>query len=38
MAQRVCVVVSAAEREELAAIASDRNQPRRYVERAQSGS
>ena len=35
MAQRVCVIVSAAEREELAAIAADRNRPRKHIERAQ---
>ena len=34
MAQQVCVVVSAAEREQLAAIAADRNRPRKHVERA----
>ena len=34
MAQQVCVVVSAAEREQLAAIATDRNRPRKQVERA----
>jgi transposase len=34
MAQRVCVVLSAAEREQLAAIAADRNWPRKHVERA----
>ena len=34
MAQRVCVVLSAAEREQLAAIAADRNRPRKHVERA----
>src|ERR1700756_5312830 len=34
MAQRVCVVLSAAEREQLAAIAADRNRPRKHLERA----
>ena len=34
MAQPVCVVVSAAERAQLAAIAADRNRPRKHVERA----
>src|SRR5205814_10467741 len=34
MAQQVCVVLSAAERERLAAIAADRNRPRKHVERA----
>ena len=34
MAQRVCVVLSSAEREQLAAIAADRNRPRKRVERA----
>src|SRR5215472_18267741 len=34
MAQTVCVVVSAAEGEQLAAIAADRNRPRKHVERA----
>src|SRR5205085_7498957 len=34
MAQRVCVVLSSAEREQLAAIAADRNRPRKHVERA----
>src|SRR5947209_11805508 len=34
MAQQVCVVVSTAEREQLAAIAADRNRPRKHVERA----
>ena len=34
MAQRVCVVLSAAEREQLATIAADRNRPRKHVERA----
>jgi len=34
MAQRVCVVLSAAEREQLAAIVADRNPPRKHVERA----
>ena len=35
MAQQVCVVLSSAEREQLAAIAADRNRPRKHVERAQ---
>src|SRR5215472_11875557 len=35
MAQQVCVVLSAAEREQLAAIAADRNRPRKPIERAQ---
>ena len=34
MAQQECLVVSAAEREQLAAIAGDRNRPRKLVERA----
>lgn len=34
VAQTVCVVVNAAEREQLAAIAADRNRPRKHVERA----
>ena len=34
MAQRVCVVLSAAEREQLSAIAADRNRPQKHVERA----
>jgi transposase len=34
MAQRVCVVVNAAEREQLTAIVADRNRPRKRVERA----
>ena len=34
MAQQVCVVLSTAEREQLAAIAADRNRPRKPVERA----
>src|SRR5437016_1061661 len=34
MAQTVCVVLSSAEREQLAAIAADRNRPRKHVERA----
>ena len=34
MAQQVCVVVSTAEREQLAAIAADRNRPRKHLERA----
>jgi hypothetical protein len=33
MAQQVCVVLSTAEREQLAAIAADRNRPRKHVER-----
>src|SRR6516165_4556859 len=33
MAQQVCVVLSTAERERLAAIAADRNRPRKHVER-----
>ena len=33
MAQRVCVVLSAAERGQLATIAADRNRPRKHVER-----
>ena len=33
MAQTVCVVVNAAEREQLAAIVADRNRPRKHVER-----
>src|SRR6201993_1147409 len=35
MAQQVCVVLSAAERDQLAAIAADRNLPRKHIERAQ---
>src|SRR5215471_2311365 len=35
MAQQVCVVLSAAEREQLVAIAADRNRPRKHIERAQ---
>ena len=35
MAQQVCVVLSAAERKQLAAIAADRNRPRKHIERAQ---
>ena len=35
MAQQVCVVLSAAEREQLAAISAERNRPRKHVERAQ---
>ena len=35
MAQQVCVVLSAAEREQLTAIAADRNRPRKHIERAQ---
>src|SRR5438132_1407708 len=34
MAQEVCVVLSAAEREQLTAIAANRNRPRKHVERA----
>ena len=34
MAQSVCVVVNAADRERLAAIVADRNRPRKHVERA----
>src|SRR5438045_9364290 len=34
MAQQVCVVLSSAEREQLAAIAADRHRPREHVERA----
>ncbi len=34
MAQRVCVIVSAAQRERVAAIGADRKQPRKHVERA----
>ena len=34
MAQTVCVVLGAAEREQLAAIVADRNRPRKHVERA----
>jgi hypothetical protein len=34
MAQQVCVVLSVAERQQLAAIAADRNRPRKHVERA----
>src|SRR4029077_8310855 len=34
MAQQVCVVLSAAEREQLAASAAARNRPRKHVERA----
>jgi hypothetical protein len=34
MARTVCVVVEAADREGLAAIVPDRNQPREHVERA----
>jgi hypothetical protein len=34
MAQRVCVVLSAAEREQLVATVADRNRPRKHVERA----
>ena len=35
MAQQVCVVLSVAEREQLAAISADRNRPRKHIERAQ---
>src|SRR5262245_18519561 len=35
MAQQVCVVLSAAEREQLAAISADQNRPRKHLERAQ---
>ena len=31
MAQQICVVLSAAEREQLAVIAADRNRPRKHV-------
>ncbi len=34
MAQQMCVVLNAAEREQLAAIAADRNRPRKHIERA----
>jgi transposase len=34
MAQQVCVILSAAEREQLAVITADRNRPRKHVERA----
>src|SRR3989440_8201808 len=34
MAQQVCVVLSSAEREQLAAIAADRDRPRKHAERA----
>ena len=34
MAQTVCVVLNAADRSRLEAIASDRNRPRKYVDRA----
>src|SRR5215469_11462339 len=34
MAQTACVIVSAADRERLQAIISDRNQPRKHMERA----
>src|SRR5260370_41623869 len=34
MAQQVCVVLSTAEREQLAAIAADPNRPRKHIERA----
>src|SRR4051812_27231983 len=34
MAQQVCVVLSAADREQLARVAADRNRPRKHVERA----
>ena len=35
MAQTVCVILSAADRERLTAISADRNRPRKHVERAQ---
>src|SRR5262249_36336548 len=34
MAQQVCVVLNAVEREQLATVAADRNRPRKHVERA----
>ena len=34
MSQQVCVVLRAAEREQLAAISADRNRPRKHIERA----
>ena len=34
MAQTVCVIVSAADRERLQALIGDRNQPRKHLERA----
>jgi len=34
MAQQVCVVLSAADREQLAMVAADRNRPRKHLERA----
>jgi predicted transcriptional regulator len=34
MAQTVCVLLSASDRKRLEAIASDRNRPRKYIERA----
>jgi hypothetical protein len=34
MAQQVCVVLRVAERQQLAAIAADRNRPRKHAERA----
>ena len=34
MAQQVCVILSTAEREQLAVIGADRNRPRKHVERA----
>src|SRR4051795_5961725 len=34
MAQQICVALSAVEREQLTAIAADRNRPRKHVERA----
>jgi hypothetical protein len=37
MAQSVCVIVSAADRERLQAIAGERNRPRKHVERARPG-
>jgi hypothetical protein len=38
MAQTVCVVLSAAAREQLSAIVADRNRPRKHVEPARIGS
>jgi len=35
MAQPVCVLLSASDRQRLAAIVADRNRPRKHVERAQ---
>src|SRR5262249_20975033 len=34
MAQQICVILSAPEREQLAAIVADRNRPRKHAERA----